>query len=483
MKFIVGSIKNVSKPFFNLYYNDWDDFKNRTTYYIHYHDKSEVFKVGDVKILHKDWNHTNDIIPPEFDSLPDDFCSLGQNLNYYYNLKKLFPEEYELILDALNDVAFFKGVKEQFESLDGFKHSLLRESSAQEALYLAKNKLHDIPSVSEFKFSYSCKLSGAQEPHTLRFNFGDNDNLPNRIIALIGKNGTGKTKFLANLAIDLSGISRKKLKEDIFIPQRPLFSKVIAISYSIFDKFSKPKSDRSFSYKYCGLKDSNGRLISNKKMSDNYTESINKITSKDLQNDWYQIMSIILDANFTESFYSRFFETRGQVIDFDEIRNELSSGQSFLMYVITEVIANINPNTLILFDEPEMHLHPNAIANLVRMFEKLLSRFESYALIATHSPIIIQEIPSRYVNVFEREGNIPMVYNLGIESFGENIEVLTQEVFKTKDVDENYKVILKNLSIKYSYKTVLSFFENKLSLNAKTYLLAQYKNPEAELDA
>ena len=75
--------------------------------------------------------------------------------------------------------------------------------------------------------------------------------------------------------------------------------------------------------------------------------------------------------------------------------------------------------------------------------------------------------------MLDRQGNSPMIYNLPLESFGENIEILTQEVFKTKDIEDNYKVVLKKLSQDYDYQTVLSMFNN-LSLNAKSYLIGMY---------
>ena len=52
----------------------------------------------------------------------------------------------------------------------------------------------------------------------------------------------------------------------------------------------------------------------------------------------------------------------------------------------------------LLFDEPELHLHQNATANTMRMFYRLLEEFNSYAIIATHSPLIIQEIPSNILD-------------------------------------------------------------------------------------
>ena len=62
---------------------------------------------------------------------------------------------------------------------------------------------------------------------------------------------------------------------------------------------------------------------------------------------------------------------------------------------MTELVCNIEKESLILFDEPEIHLHPNAIANVMRMFSKLLEEYDSYAIFATHSPIILQNCHRR----------------------------------------------------------------------------------------
>lgn len=60
-----------------------------------------------------------------------------------------------------------------------------------------------------------------------------------------------------------------------------------------------------------------------------------------------------------------------------------------------------SPNSLLLFDEPETHLHPNMIFKLVKSLYKILETEESYAIIATHSPIIIQQVPSKNILIFE----------------------------------------------------------------------------------
>lgn len=487
IKFYVNpqDINQIETPFFYLIDNRWDDFNNKTSYKLYYKPEKQGFVslIGDLKIMHETEADTIKIIPNIFDELPEDFGSIGQYIGYYEKLRELFPKNYMEIIQNLNDIAFLDGSKDKFERSSGFKHSLIRFSEAEKAFYEIKNMFVGNPILEDFQFNYKCKIENAEDIHSVDFNFGDNPNLPNRIVSLIGKNGTGKTQFLANLALDLSGKSKSKLKENIFFPKRPLFSKVIAVSYSVFDKFPRPKSDKSFSYKYCGLKDESGRLLSGPKIVENYEASAKSIIQQSRGQHWYDVLCKIIGEELTDYYYEEIFIKDNYEIVNNNTHKLLSSGQSFLMYVITEVIANIKKNSLILFDEPEMHLHPNAIGNLIRMLEKILTQFKSYAVIATHSPIILQEIPSRYVNVFERQGNIPMIYKLGTESFGENIDVLTENVFKTIEVEDHYKNVLKNLSKEKPYKNVLSYFDNKLSLNAKTFLLNQYSDPEKELNA
>ena len=98
---------------------------------------------------------------------------------------------------------------------------------------------------------------------------------------------------------------------------------------------------------------------------------------------------------------------------------------------MTALVARIQQNTLVLFDEPETHLHPNAVAHLFNVMNKMLKRYNSFAIIATHSPIVLQEIPRKRVILLTREGNSTISTNMQFETFGENISELTKHVFDT----------------------------------------------------
>jgi len=72
-----------------------------------------------------------------------------------------------------------------------------------------------------------------------------------------------------------------------------------------------------------------------------------------------------------------------------------------LITILSEIISNIEENSLILFDEPETHLHPNMIFKLLKVMYSLLDDNNSYLIIETHSPIVLQQIPSKNVQIID----------------------------------------------------------------------------------
>lgn len=451
----------------------WNDYWTyKTLYRLTYYDENKIAtRIGALKILDKNDGDTN--LPDEFDELDENFCSVGCDIDYYQNLKTN-AKGYRKFLKNINDLAFTPGIADDFEGEAGIKNSLLRYSEAEKAFKQAKNIITGKDYKEIFQFTYSCQIDNADSSHSVHFNFHSTDKIPYRIICIVGKNGTGKTQFLSKLALDLSG--QKKTIQNIgeFEPSRPLFNKVIAVSYSVFDSFLRPTKHKSFSYKYCGLRDTNGLITSNK-LIEIYKESVTQIKSKGREQTWFLVLKNIIQEDILNALYEDLFENENFEKVVKEGKRTLSSGQSVLVYVITEIIANIKEESLILFDEPEMHLHPNAIANLVRMLHKLLEKFDSYAILATHSPLILQEIPSEYVHVFSRQGNTPFIRKLGMESFGENLTTLTEEVFETVEIKGTYKEWLENIAREIDYDKALEIFSNRLSLNARIFLKSQYE--------
>ena len=101
-------------------------------------------------------------------------------------------------------------------------------------------------------------------------------------------------------------------------------------------------------------------------------------------------------------------------------------------------------------------------------------------LIATHSPIIIQEMFSRDVLIISREENVPTINKIGVESFGENLSVITEEVFGNRSIPKFYEATIKKLVKRYkTYDKVLEILKKDnlpLSLNVRLYLQVLVEN-------
>lgn len=466
----ISLIPEFECPYVELSYDDWDDYGYKTLFNMYYYDDNEGYQaIGTLKILQIGKSETN--TPKIFESLDKNFISLGQNIQYYINLKNLGESVYHQILTAVNDIIYCKYNVNELEQINGFRTSLLRFSEAEKAFNEAGMIFRNKESLIEqkkFIFNFSCTVPGAKAKHNINFDFSPSETGLYRITAIIGKNGTGKTQLLANFANSMSG---RKRNSGTFSPARPSFSKVIAISYSVFDEFDRPpEGNETFSYKYCGIR-KNDRLFNAQEIRSKLLDAICQIQQNSRLQQWIKIIEALLDTTIDIS------ETENSIADSNLLFYErLSSGQRILALVMTEVIANISEESIILFDEPEIHLHPDAVASVARAFHILLEAFNSYAIIATHSPILLQEIPAKYVRVFRKQGNYPIVSQLGIECFGENLTIITDEVFETSEERNNYRNHLKKLSMTYSYEEILDLFDRQLSLNAKSFLLSIYEN-------
>ena len=463
--------RNITFPVIVLHNDTWNDFGYFITFHvILFKSQRESIVIGDIKILEKEKETTS--LPASFPKLESTQCSLGQTLEYYELLKHNLPDDFKEILMSLNDIAINHDLAKDFEAERGYKDALFRFSSAEKAfdeasLLLFENRRKINESLA---FSYSMRIEEATAEHKVGFDFINDENLPYRINVLIGKNGTGKTRFLGSMVESISGVN----PEQRFEPYNPLFNKIIAISYSSFDDFPKPPQTTIFSYKYIGLRTEKEDVISDRQLGVKLRQAFTYILENDRAEIWFNITNKIIPLSHLGLDQIDDLTTAWVKNISYEKAKRLSSGQSIILFILTELIANIQPQSLILFDEPETHLHPSAIAQLMICFYDILYRFESYAVISTHSPIIIQDVPAKYISVFERHGNLPIIRKLSLETFGENISELTSIAFGTVDVKELYKTYLESLS-KANFggiEEINRLFDNKLSFNAQLYLAA-----------
>jgi predicted ATP-dependent endonuclease of OLD family len=100
-----------------------------------------------------------------------------------------------------------------------------------------------------------------------------------------------------------------------------------------------------------------------------------------------------------------------------------------VLLIVTRLVGTVEERTLVLIDEPEAHLHPPLLSAFVRTLSELLSNRNGVAVIATHSPVVLQEVPKSCVWKIRRNGTSIVAERPEIETFGENVGILTREVF------------------------------------------------------
>lgn len=457
--------------------DNWDDYTFKTLYHLYLVKKNgDQEALGDVKILQRGFNRTT--LPEYFAELGEEFVSLGQDSDYYKNIRKHLPTTHRKVLEALNDVVVKPQLLDEVETTSGFRNSLIRFNDAKISLRDGSALLADGERQKGYSFTYVGSIPGAEAGVSININLQPQDLVPGRILAIIGRNGVGKTQFMAKLARDLATTQRvsKETADQLelaFKPHRPLFSRVIALSFSAFDRFQRPEPQKFFSYIYCGVRDDSGGL-SRRALETRHLQYLKRIKEYDRGGVWEMHIAKVMGVPEEMVFIDRTIE---------ELENGLppsmSSGQSILAYFISAALAYLKEESLILFDEPEIHLHPNAVALLMQTLQSLLERYDAYAIIATHSPVVIQEVPRKRVVRFERDGNITSAHPLATESFGENIAELTRQVFETVEIPNFYKQALKKLAETKTFDEVSALFDDQLSLHATAYLASLYEGDNA----
>lgn len=440
--FFVDNIPDVY-PALKLEYDNWDDFGYKTTFRLYFFDEAKFrHSIGLVKILTLKESQTQKVIPKVFTSLSAAFCSIGQIWGYYSALKRLVPEGYESVLYALKDAAWFTEIRYKFENHGTFRSSLLRNIGVNEILMGVKRRMLRSEDEGTWDFSFQTTLPYSDKKIDLSFNFGDIELETNqsRIKALIGPNGAGKTSILKKI---VNSLIRDEYED--FQSSPPVFSKVIAISFSIFDTFISLHGKSSLTYTYCGLHDRYNTIMSEEDRKRRLREAL-AIINKDergLEGSRHLIQRFLtaLKIVFREEWIDSIWEDEG--IKIEKVLNAydtMSSGEAMMLNLVASLYAHIRNNTLIVFDELEVHLHPRAIRQMMRLLFKITREFDSACILATHSSIVVQELKADNVTIIEKDADgEPVTRVLNHESLAENLSVINSEIFGEGEIAPHYR--------------------------------------------
>lgn len=470
--------------------------------------------------------------------LDDDFFSMFSSEKSYKAIFKYFEIEYEellkinaidkkeerkdfikrnvySLLDGLNDIVYTKKIERDKSIVKEkvFQNSFLRSTSIETIL----NSYTDIVYQKNGETIFDFCVKG------IDFRSTKNNRPSNNIHALIGGNGCGKSYILDSVVDSYINENDERIK------------KLIIVSFSPFDKLYSYKkyllNNSDVKINYIGIKDF---YIHINNIEKNVFEKLKDKTEiqKDFIDSFY--LAIKKDLDLVRFVFNEIRKSHkgsqldlinlDQIITFDnkgkvensiserkkelidylidsigkktesdvieenlsnvEMKNsiigkfsELSSGYQMVVYTLFNLIAHLETGTVVLYDEPEVYLHPPLMLTYIKILREIFIRKNGMGIFATHSPIILQEIPKSCVKVIRRikEDGSVCYLNLRNEAYASSITSINNEIFKLetknagfyKDImDECKRVsgmdINRNLDRKSKINKVLQEFNNQV---------------------
>lgn len=488
--------------------DQWNDYSFVTMFHLSLHDGGGSFHdIGAIKIGFK--GQTTEIdtytkLTDRFTDLTEEFFSLGQGVEFYKKMASLPDSLSEKILWSLRDIVVNPAIIESIKEEKVFGTSLLREISLSVVKGQYARLLKGLAELTDFKF----KFVRPEEPKfgsiSLDFEVKVESTPRSNIHAIIGRNGVGKTTILNGMIaaitdgeggpkfIDMYGWLDTEISSDYF-------SSLVSVSFSAFDPFAPPKEQsdpaKGTCYFYIGLKDEKNselhRTISDlqhdcikalincfqdSSKNKRWLDAIEKLGSdenffsmglEELSSIYLQVRS---DPNQDEQSDSASFVERFRNAVSPRL-SRMSSGHAIVLLTITRLVATVEEKTLVLLDEPESHLHPPLLSAFVRALSDLLHDRNGLSIIATHSPVVLQEIPKSCAWKIYRRGLDVTTSRPDIETFAENVGVLTSEVFNLEVERSGFHDILaSSVRSGKTYEEILAEYENQIGFEGRAIL-------------
>ena len=397
------------------------------------------------------------------------------------------------LFESINDISFSRVLREENNSiseLDVFKNSFLRSTSLDSILHNYEDAAHQRAGVTQFLI----KLKNIEFRSEL-------DSFPStNIHALIGSNGGGKSHILDQI---VEGYKKNKNEDNrvrkVIIVSFSPFDKLASYKeYLLYPGDIK--------INYIGLKDfyihiNNidrkiyEKLKSREELENDFINNFYLAIKKDLLlvNDIFKTLNeshpnsllhevhldeiidiennrifiefkkkesgeplssesshLIKSAQKTEAEISNEFinkQLSDEKIKKDNIIKfrKLSSGYQIIMYTLLSLVAHLERGNLVLYDEPEVYLHPPLLLTYIKLLREVLTRKNGIGIFATHSPILLQEIPQHCVKVIKGINSDGKINSSEVrsETYASSISTINNEIFKLETINTGfYKEIL-----------------------------------------
>ncbi|MYM29300.1 AAA family ATPase [Duganella sp. CY15W] len=490
----------------------WNDYSIITMFRLVYIGiNGERNDIGAIKIGFKGQTEekaTYEVLDKEFPYLGDNYFSLGQDIKFYRRLSELPNGKGIDIAKALCDIVLDPGIIKDIKDEKTLRISLLRDISLGVVLGQYHRTLTGAPDRTDFNFRFTRSETEELGAVSIDFSIKVDSTPSTNIHAIIGRNGVGKTTLLNGMirAITEKGNESKFFNLQSFqpIPIHPnYFSSLVSVSFSAFDPFDPPKEQSDPSkgtcYFYIGLKDPAQQhrhrtipelradctraligCFRNEGKSKRWQDAIMKLGSDEhfdrmkltqLQDVFSAMLARSAFQSDSDEFFSEYYS------EIDKYLSRMSSGHAIVLLTITRLVDTVQEKTLVLLDEPESHLHPPLLSAFVRALADLLLHQNAVALVATHSPVVLQEIPMLCVWKAHRVEKEVTFKRPKLETFAENVGMLTSEVFGLEVARSGFHDMLASeVKNGASFDEVILKYRDQLGIEGRAILLALIAN-------
>jgi ABC-type cobalamin/Fe3+-siderophores transport system ATPase subunit len=485
--------------------DEWDDFSYRTLFHLYYLDQDGYRRsIGGIKIFKRGAGKTRTKLKETFTKLGKSYVSLGDSQKFYENLVALGEEKAREILVSLRDAAWDPEIYRSFEEEDGVQTSLLRTIRPIDRLKFAA-LAHRRAVLSPYNFTY--EPEGAQTK--MLFRVIPESLPPTNVHAIIGRNGVGKTKLLGKFINilcngrgnkDTNGTIAFRVLDAEEYEHDGTFANVVSVAFSAFDEIQLPderKKRTGVPLAYIGLRrprtlkandDQAKTLKSNRAktqlksdadLSIEFIRSLEDCLTSAGKVPWLRAMTLLASDPIIASMQlERLIELEEEEWKKEAVRlfRLASSGHKIVLLSITRLVQTVSERTLVLIDEPEAHLHPPLQAAFIRCLSDLLAQKNGVAILATHSPVMLQEVPASCVWMMFRDGTNVQYERPQIETFAENVGSLTREVFRIEVTDSGYHTLLKTaVAESTSLEAVFSRFSDQIGSEGRAITRALWR--------
>lgn len=531
-------IKAETAPDLILAQDEWNDYSFQTLYHLSHIEtkggKREETVIGPVKILKRGQTKSDGIlIKRDFIELGDEFCSVGDSLDYYERLRALGGLGVD-ILKRLRDVVQSPELIEQFKDEPGWGTSLFRDQRdlGVNFRYLASGIVQGHYSAEPtdqqpFSFQMPGWLSAVNiDTKSEDSGIFNEPMLPERVNVLVGRNGSGKSTLLSRLARVAFASTTERMAPPLIdlgtmLPAGVGFPRIVTIAFSPFDNFKLPGSDaRNVAqiakdtqrgigrFAFIGLRDFAAEAEVS--ISDLPSSMLGQFAPDADRVNQTRLKSIADLVDDFDRYRSKIEEDESRQIVLRQALDKLkvglvseewldgpvtgtaeeasawfrqrSTGHKIAVLVIFGLVARLEHRSLVLIDEPESHLHPPLLSAMMHALRHVLRKFESSALVATHSPVVVQECLAKHVHVVRREGDSVAVLPVTAETFGESIGLITAQVFGMQSNATDFHEILNRMIEKHKSLDEIEklFLDGVMSNQARAYIMSKLAKGEAK---